>query len=156
MKLRLLNYLAYSVCITLSSCGNNIYENYHSFNYAGWNTDSIVKFRYTVTDTINAYDLRLKIRHTVDYNFQNLFLFLKDEKKDTIEIILANKNGKWTGSGISNIREVEYVFDRKRHFKKKGEYSLSVEQAMRYGDLHEIERLDHILDVGLMVSKNNE
>ena len=96
--------------------------------------------------------MRLNIRHTVDYNFQNLFLFLGEDTQDTVEIILANKSGKWRGSGISDIREIEYVFETQRDFTKRGEYGLSVEQAMRYGELNKIECLNHILDVGLIVS----
>ena len=150
------NYIVLSFCIMFFSCNKNHYENYHSFNYGCWNADSIVNFKYTITDTINKYDLRLNIRHTVDYNFQNLFLFLGEDTQDTVEIILANKSGKWRGSGISDIREIEYVFEKERAFTKRGEYVLSVEQAMRYGELNKIECLNHILDIGLIVSRKNE
>ena len=113
-------------------------------------------FKYTISDTTIKYDLSLKIRHTIDYEFQNLFFFLEDIKKDTIEIILASKNGKWLGSGISDVREVEYVFDKNRIFSKKGEYKIRVEQAMRYGPKDKIENLEHILDIGLIVSEHHD
>ena len=150
------SYLLFFFAITLFSCGNTTYENYHSFNYSGWHTDSVIRFKYTVVDTAKTYDLTLKIRHTVDYEFQNLFLFLEDIKKDTVEIILASKNGKWLGSGISDVREVEYVFDKNRIFSKKGEYKIRVEQAMRYGPKDKIENLEHILDIGLIVSEYHD
>ena len=150
------NYLLVIFASILFSCGNNTYENYHSFNGGRWNTDSIVKFKYTIIDTTKKYDLSLKIRHTVDYNFQNLFVFLEETTKDTIEIILANKAGKWLGTGIIDVREVEYVFHKKREFVEKGEYTLTIEQAMRYGASQKIENLEHVLDVGLIVLENNE
>ena len=150
------NYSLFFFAIILLSCGNTTYENYHSFNYSGWHTDSVIRFKYTVIDTAKTYDFTLKIRHTVDYEFQNLFLFLEEASKDTIEIILANKNGKWLGTGISDVREFEYIFDKERNFSKKGEYELSIEQAMRYGRLNKIENLEHILDVGLIVAKHND
>ena len=150
------SYLLFFFTTILFSCGNTTYENYHSFNYMGWNTDSIIKFKYNIIDTAKTYDLSLKIRHTVDYEFQNLFLFLEEAGKDTVEIILANKNGKWQGSGISDVRELEYVFYNDRKFSKKGEYELRVEQAMRYGGLNKIENLEHILDVGLIVARHND
>ena len=150
------NYALVIFASILFSCGNNTYENYHSFNDGRWNTDSIVKFKYTIIDTTKKYDLSLKIRHTVDYNFQNLFIFLEENTKDTIEIILANKAGKWLGTGISDVRELEYIFHEKREFVKKGEYILAIEQAMRYGPSQKIENLEHVLDVGLIVLENNE
>ena len=105
------NSLLFFFPVILSFCGNPTHEDYHSFDDLGWSADSIVEFKYFVADTIKKYDLSLKIRHTVEYEFQNLFLFLGGGNKDTIEIILANKNGKWLGSGVSSIRELEYVFD---------------------------------------------
>ena len=150
------SYLLFFFATILSSCGNTTYENYHSFNHMGWSADSIIEFKYNIIDTAKAYDLNLKIRHTVDYEFQNLFLFLEDTSKDTVEIILANKNGKWLGTGISDVRELEYVVYSSRNFSKKGEHELRIEQAMRYGELNKIETLEHILDVGLIVAKHND
>jgi len=148
------NYLI--CCMFLFSCINNNHKEYRSFNNNIWNTDSTAVFKYTISDTTIKYDLSLKIRHTIDYEFQNLFFFLEDIKKDTVEIILASKNGKWLGSGISDVREVEYVFDKNRIFSKKGEYKIRVEQAMRYGPKDKIENLEHILDIGLIVSEHHD
>ncbi len=150
------NYSLFFLTTILLSCGNATYENYYSFNDEGWHTDSIVNFKYTISDTTKRYDLSLNIRHTVNYEFQNLFLFLSENNSDTIEIILANKNGKWKGSGISDIRTFEYIFDKERAFLKKGDHFLSIEQAMRYGSLDKIETLKQILDIGLIVSEHND
>ena len=138
------------------SCGNNIHEEYRSFNNKGWSSDTILHFKYTITDIKENYDLSLNIRHTVDYKYQNLYVFLEGLEKDTIDIVLANKTGRWLGSGISDIREFKHIFSKKTNFVEKGEYKIRVEQAMRYGDLNRIENLEHILDVGLVVSKHNE
>jgi gliding motility-associated lipoprotein GldH len=154
IRKKMRNYLI--CCMFLFSCINNNHKEYRSFNNNIWNTDSTAVFKYTISDTTIKYDLSLKIRHTIDYEFQNLFLFLEDIKKDTVEIILASKNGKWLGSGISDVREVEYVFDKNRIFSKKGEYKIRVEQAMRYGPKDKIENLEHILDIGLIVSEYHD
>jgi gliding motility-associated lipoprotein GldH len=115
-----------------------------------------VVFQYTISDTTKLYDFSLKIRHTVDYEFQNLFLFLEGEKKDTIEIILSNKSGKWLGTGICDVREFEYIFDKEQFFTKKGKHELKIEQAMRYGSVEKIENLEHVLDLGLMIRRHND
>lgn len=143
--------------VLLSSCSSTRHESYFSFDNIGWNTDSIISFKYAIEDTLCTYEMKLKIRHTVSYEYQNLFVFLEEEeKKDTIEIFIADKAGKWIGSGIGGVREVEYVFDTKRRYNRKANYNLNVEQAMRYGQLEKIENLKNVLAIGLIISENNE
>ena len=156
MEIRILKNTVVFIVAILFSCNNVTHEEYYSFNNKGWGSDSIVKFQYFISDTTKTYDMSLKIRHTIDYDFQNLFIFLGSKTNDTIEVFLSNKKGEWLGRGVSDIREVEYVFQREKRFLKSGEHYLKVEQAMRYGDLERIENLQHILDIGLIISENNE
>tara|TARA_B100001250_G_scaffold413760_1_gene448974 strand:- start:1741 stop:2211 length:471 start_codon:yes stop_codon:yes gene_type:complete len=156
MSLNTLKHITVFFSIVFFSCNKITHEEYYSFPQSGWFSDSIVTFQYCVLDTIKTYDISLKIRHAVDYEFQNLFVFLESTKKDTIEIILANKKGKWLGKGLSNLRELEHVLEIDRRFLRSGEHSLKVEQAMRYGGAERIENLKHILDIGLIISENNE
>lgn len=142
--------------LILISCHKQTYQEYYFFNDGQWHSDSVVNYNYSILDTTKTYTLSLSIRHTVDYEYQNLFLFLDGEYKDTVEIILSNKKGKWLGSGISNIREFKYILDENKKYFKKGNYKLEVEQAMRYGSEEKIETLQHILDIGLIISKQNE
>mgnify|MGYP001502121958 CR=1 FL=1 len=144
------------ITFSLFSCDGNYYEEYQSFNDGGWHTDSILDFNYTVSDTIASYDLILSVRHSVDYEYQNLFLFLDSEKKDTVEIMLADKAGKWHGRGVSDIREIKHTIKEKKRFSSKGVYFLKIEQAMRYGEKSKIQSLANIIDIGLIISKNNE
>lgn len=150
------NYLTALFLLIIVSCDSGIYEEYYSFDNQLWNTDSIIEFNYIIPDTTKQYDLSIKLRHSIDYEFQNLFIFLYSKKKDTIELNLSDKNGKWLGSGVSDIREVEYTFEKGRIFSKKGEHQLRIEQAMRYGFENKIENLENVLDIGLIISKNNE
>ena len=92
----------------------------------------------------------------VNYEFQNLFLFLEGNKKDTVELILSNKNGKWLGSGVCDVREVEYVFAEDVVFMKVGMQELKIEQAMRYGSVEKIENLRNVLDIGLIILEGDE
>ena len=57
------------------SCNNNIFEDYKTFEDQIWNSDSSVVFGYSVSDTTSRNQLVIKVRHTTDYEFQNLFLF---------------------------------------------------------------------------------
>ena len=150
------NFYIIILSISLISCENTVYENYYSFENASWNTDSIVNFTFQILDTTKHYDISLKIRHNVYYEYQNLFLFLDGLTKDTVEIMLADKTGKWHGTGVSDIREFKHTIQAKKRFSSKGSYLLKVEQAMRYGEKAKIQRLANIIDIGLIISKHND
>jgi gliding motility-associated lipoprotein GldH len=150
------NFIFCFFLIFLVKCTDKKYEKYHSFSNNIWNTDSTIIFNFPINDTTKSYDFILKIRHSVYYEFQNLFIFLEGSKNDTIEIILADKIGKWIGGGISDVREVEYVLDSKRTFVKKEDYKLRITQAMRYGSKEKIQNLGHILTVGIIVLEHDE
>ena len=139
------------------SCNNNIvFEDYSAFKNHTWNADSSVVFSYFITDTICKNQIVIKVRHTTDYEFQNLFLFVKAEKTDTLELLLASKKGKWLGKGIGDVREVEVAYRKDKVFAKKGDFTFEIEQAMRYGKLEKIQHLKNIKAIGLSVQKQDD
>ena len=139
------------------SCNNNIvFEDYSAFKNQTWNADSSVVFNYFIADTICENQIVIKVRHTTDYEFQNLFLFIKAEKTDTLELLLANKEGKWLGKGVGDVREVELVYVKDKVFPKKGEFTFEIEQAVRYGELEKIQHLNNIQAISLSIQKQDE
>ena len=125
--------------LILIACNSDtVFEQHKSFENLSWNTDSAIIFNYLVEDTISQNQLTIKLRHTVEYEFQNIFLFIKDEKMDTIEIQLANKEGRWLGKCVGDIRAVDFVYKNKKVFSKKGDLIIEIEQAMRYGNFEKI------------------
>ena len=139
------------------SCNNNIvFEDYKTFKNQTWNADSSVVFNYFVRDTTSNNQFVIKVRHTTNYTFQNLFLFVKTEKTDTLELLLANKEGEWLGKGIGDVREVEVVYRKDKVFSKKGNFTFEIEQAMRYGALEKIQHLNNIKAIGLSIQKQDD
>ena len=129
------------------------HEKYHYFSQQSWHTDSIVSFDFNHLDTEKNYNLQLNIRHTVDYQFQNLFIFAYlENKKDTIELKLANKHGKWFGSGLGHIREYNCLIHK--NYKPIQVFDIKIEQAMRHGSKKKIEALKHITAVGVQLTEN--
>ena len=136
----------------LASCKKRVlYDEYKIFEDQAWHTDSIKGFTFSVDDTIKKHNIILRIRHTTDYEFQNLFLFVQLEKKDTLEVKLANKDGSWIGSGIGDVREVDYIYKNNFVFPQKNKRVFKIEQAMRYGDFSKIEKLNNILSLGVSI-----
>ena len=139
------------------SCDSSVvFEEYKSFENQKWNTDSAAFFNYTIADTTSINTVKIKLRHTVEYEFQNLFLFIETDVIDTVELMLANKEGMWLGSGIGDVREFEFEYQNSKVFSKKGNYSFKVEQAMRYGVAEKIQALNNVLAVGLSIEKQND
>ena len=138
------------------ACQNNKAQHkYYVFEDNKWNSDSIVSFNFDNIDTTASYDIYLKIRHSVDYRFQNLFLFSNiNNEKDTIEIFLSQKNGKWNGKGFGDIKEIDVLISKEASFENFDEANYSFEQAMRYNDLEKIIELDGLFAIGLAIKRN--
>ena len=138
------------------SCKNDQKEEYyHIFENKEWNTDSIVRFEAENIDTSSTYDLYAMIRHTTNYRFQNLFLFTEIQgKKDTLEISLSEKNGKWKGRGFGDVKELKIKIANKIRFSQELMDNISFEQAMRHNDLEKINDLQEILAIGITIQKN--
>lgn len=125
---------------------------------AEWPADKAFEGSFEIDDTLTSYHFFITLRNTADYPYSNLYLFLNTEfpngrtARDTVECILADRTGRWLGSGngfivdhevISN--QVMYQYNKK--FPLKGTYKLSLEHAMRTDTLREI------MDIGIRVEK---
>lgn len=152
-----LNKAIFIFSLIAISCNTNIvYEDYKTFENQIWNADSSVFFNHSFRDTICNYQFVIKVRHTTDYEFQNLFLFIKTEETDTLELMLANKEGAWIGRGIGDVREMEFLYRKNKKIPKKGDFIFEIEQAMRYGKLEKIQSLRNIQAIGLSIYKEDE
>ena len=139
------------------SCDSSIvFEEYKSFENQKLNTDSVAFFNYANSDTTSKNTIKIMLRHTVEYEFQNLFLFIETDVMDTVELMLANKEGMWLGRGIGDVREFEFEYQNAKLFSKKGSYSFKIEQAMRYGVAEKIQILNNVLALAISIEKQNE
>ena len=149
--------LVFLVIVFFSCQDRNRINQYKNFEEQKWHTDSIVKFNYFIDDSLANYIVKLNIRHSTEYEFQNLFLFVYDDlKKDTIEIFLADKRGRWIGKGMGDVREVEITLNKTKKYLSQDQKQFMIEQAMRYGEKEEIMILKNIIAVGLNIYKANE
>ena len=118
-----------------------------------WDSKDKVRFDVMINDISSAYSFYINLRNTGDYPFCNLFIFLKTTFPDgryaidTIECTLADKEGKWLGSGISDVKFNRLLFRKGVHFPQKGNYIFELEQGMR------IRELTGISDVGIRLEK---
>ena len=104
----------------------------------------------------------LNIRNNNDYQYSNLYLIshivFPDGKKivDTLQYEMADKNGKFLGSGISEIKDSKLFLKENSIFPISGVYKISLKQAMRKnGNVDGIKELEGITDVGFRIEKVN-
>ncbi len=137
--------------VLLASCGSRtIYSEYQSLPITGWEADSTLQFTFSITDTLAAYDMLIHVRHTQQYPYQNMWLFVEGvtptlAKADTIEFYLADQRGKWLGNGWGNLREMPVLYMQQVTFPTAGEYTCRIQQGMRD------ECLRGVNDIGLTV-----
>ena len=81
-----------------------------------WDLSHKPSFEYNNTDTTSRVNLKVNVRHSSSYPFSNLWLFVntiepwRNIEKDTLECILAQKDGKWLGSGLGDIWDIQCQF----------------------------------------------
>lgn len=131
----------------------NTFEQHVAIPGYNWNYAFHPSFKVDINDTAARYNIYVTIRHTNDYPFSNLWLLITSnysgEKPRTqrVELPLADREGRWLGSGIDNIFDQRISIQQNARFNKKGIYHFSFEQNMRIDDL------PHVMSVGLRVEK---
>jgi gliding motility-associated lipoprotein GldH len=121
-----------------------------------WHDKDSLEFSIPVTDTLLPYDLQITLRHTVDYAYMNLFLFVDTEfpdqkmHRDTIELILAQPNGDWIGEGFGRLRYNRFLIRKALVFPDTGSYNFVFVQAMR------TPALSGIRDLGIQMKMSDQ
>jgi gliding motility-associated lipoprotein GldH len=123
-----------------------------------WDREFQPTFEFEIADTINKHDVFIDVRHTGEYPFSDLFLFVELEGpggralRDTVECLLADPTGRWYGKGLGFIFADRYqahvLYKLNNRFPASGRYSIKLEQAMR------TEVLEGVLDVGVSVERS--
>ena len=132
-----------------------VYEDYKTIDPSGWNKDSVARFDVNVTDTTQSNNIYINIRNKGNYPNSNIWLFVEVKDPtgklltDTVEYVLADKSGKWRGSGIGDLFDNQFVYRRHIVFEHAGVYQFRIYQGMR------TQKLKGIHDIGLRVEKLN-
>jgi gliding motility-associated lipoprotein GldH len=141
-------------CLCLSCGRDTVYSKFQPIRDHAWEKQSEYYFRFEIKDHTIPYHVRIQIRNNDIYPYQNLWLLCNEEQpdgtslKDTLECMLADDFGKWTGRGIM-IRQSAFLLRTGYHFPDTGIYQLNIRHGMRDDVLGGIE------DIGLFIEKAN-
>lgn len=146
--------LLFLLIMAVSSCDpDRVFEEHIALKKGVWNAKNELQFNVTISDIISRYDVYLNVRNGTEYPYCNLYLFMTtvfpDDRtaRDTIELTLADFDGRWLGSGMGSVKFSRFLFRENVQFKQKGNYAFSFGQAMR------VNELKGIYDIGFRIEK---
>jgi len=160
MNMKTFQILLVTIILTLlfASCNRSVvYEEYYDIPEGGWHQNDPVRFSVSLDDTLNTFDLIFHIRHNVEYNYRNLWVFADIDypdgtsTRDTVEFIIGDRSGNWLGEGVGKIREDNILLSRNIRFSTPGAYNFAFYQAMREED----QILENVLHVGFTVKAHD-
>jgi len=144
-----------ALMLHVQSCDSEmVYDEYKSTENGMWSWRDAIEFRADISDTVSLHNIYVQVRHTVEYPMSNLYMFVHVKSpsgqhlKDTINMVLAAPDGKWTGKGNSNIRELMLLYRKHSVFRIPGTYVFTLEQAMREPELP-------VTDLGVRIERVN-
>ena len=127
------------------------YSESHVVDSSGWESTDSLRFDFNIADSITRYDCAIDLSHTGDYPFSNIYLFVDIEfpngknRVDTVHITLADRTGKWYGSGLGDMTSLGVTFQSGIAFPITGDYGVTITHGMRN------DPLEGITDLGFRI-----
>lgn len=95
----------------IAACNENtVYHSYQSIPSEGWKKSDTLFFNVPVKDSLTLLQLSAEIRNESNYAYRNIYLMISQNledsmvwKTDTLLLILADKEGKWNGTGWGSL-----------------------------------------------------
>ena len=129
---------------------------YHSFLHipdTGWRKKDTLSFNIEIKDSMTYVHLSAEVRNLSNYPYKNAFLSithnLQDStiwKTDTLELTLADNEGKWLGKGWGNLYQTSLPIGTVMVIHP-GKYAIRISHEMKDDSLLGIN------DVGVLVEK---
>ncbi len=132
--------------ILIVSCADSYYNETKNLEN-GWKKNQLQKFEFNTKESDAYFDVNLIVRNNNNYAYRNLWLFATlDGKKDTLQYLLADKEGNWLGNGALKTKEIYFNLYQDR-ILKKGNHTLILQHAMR------VDTLKGLVDITVEIVK---
>jgi len=156
-------FLLFVLVISIGACSRGmVFDEFKNMPDNKWHKDSVLNFTVNSTDTVSKNNIYINLRNNKDYEFSNLFLIVgikfpnNYQIIDTLEYEMTTPEGRFLGSGVSDIKENKLEYKTNVNFPAVGNYNFQIQHAMRKSrTVDGIEYLDGITDVGLRIEKAN-
>jgi gliding motility-associated lipoprotein GldH len=145
---------AFTTLVGVSGCHtNNLIDVNVGMPARNWSYENKVKAVVDIKDANKTYAIYLRLRHTSDYNYSNIYVLFRLKGPGSIkkltryEYKLAEADGQWLGSGSGNLFTHDLPLLTNYKFPAPGKYEVSIEQNMRDNPLKEVS------DAGLSIAE---
>jgi gliding motility-associated lipoprotein GldH len=147
--------------LSIASCNDTtVFDVYKPISKSQWHKDSIINFTFNPIDTLSKNNVYINLRNNIDYEYSNLYIIVgidfpnNNKVIDTLEYEMTDAEGKFLGTGFTDLKENKLEYKANVIFPTTGSYTISVQHAMRKnGEVNGIDLLDGITDVGLQIEK---
>ncbi len=137
-----LTILSILLCLGACAPGHNDYSLFTNLSNEGWSYGDTISF---IPDSavLNAPGtLSVALRHDNSYRYSNLWLEITSTdnevpRRDTVNIVMADKYGRWKGSGLGTAYQIEQSIPGK--IMLKAGVPVKIRHVMRVDTLHGIE-----------------
>ena len=138
----------------LSSCNDSVVlSELTTIDSGKWGFEDSWMITAELNDTLTPMNYFIQVRHGANYPYQNLILYFKTfypnntYKVDTIDCPLAERSGKWYGTGLGDLLDNRIMFKRNVQLPQGGKYKFELQHAMRSDTIEEV------YDIGLRIEK---
>lgn len=142
----------FSLLFFLVACVNEpFYDVYKSVENRQWHRKEKQIFHVHVKENSRPYDVWMYIRHTGEYDFENLFFIFSQQgpgiptSSYKQKLNLATPDGRWTGKTAGNLYENRLLLQKNYIFPDTGLYVFEIAQHMHENPIR------NITDIGLKI-----
>ncbi|MFN8255323.1 MAG: gliding motility lipoprotein GldH [Bacteroidales bacterium] len=154
---KLIPYIALvQLFIFISACNSDkTYSSRLDIPQGIWKMEESAEFSPEITDTAQSYNLKFMVTNSGQYRYSNIWFFIRSQApdgvyhRDTLEIALADLDGKWLGKKEGDAWTLEIYFRKSVKFPKAGRYKFEIWQGMRDAALQGIDKF------GFEIEKSN-
>lgn len=143
--------------IFFSSCRESyFYDHSYTMTNEQWTDENSLSFSFEIKDTLQQYNLFLDLRHTMDYEYQNLYVKIDTKYpnghvlSDTLSFDLANSLGDWNGKCNSSECDLRVYLANKIRFEQEGNFQISFSPFSR------IKTITYVKEVSLRIQEYKE
>lgn len=136
---------------TLSSCGPKPIHSERLRIDGAWEYQDKLSSTINVTETTMNYDLALRMEHSIEFYFQNIYLEIKTifpdgkEISEPLSLQLGSSKGNWIGKCKGESCEIVFSLQDNFKFKNIGDHQFTVGQFSRDDKLQGIKEIELLL-----------
>lgn len=129
-----------------------VFEKHYEIPNGEWSYADTLDFKVNIRDTLAIYDLYLKLKHSRDYPFENMYVRIHTGFPDgqrlteQVSLELAAGTGIWNGDCNRKGCRISIPIQEGAYFDQAGTYTFTLEQFTRRDTLPGVEEITFAIE----------